>query len=309
MLKHQHKQYKLENIGQQHILEVSAFRQKVTDYNQLVKTRLTFLVVLSAAITYATAAFNQGINWFDLTILIVGGTLVTGSANGINQIIEKNFDKLMVRTANRPVATHRMSITEAAIASALMGIAGVALIGLFLNPLAGVIAFISLLLYAFIYTPMKRISPISVFVGAFPGALPVLIGYTAFSNTLSYEALLLFSVQFFWQFPHFWSIAWILDDDYKRAGFKMLPTYAKDKTSALITLAFTICLIPIGFMPTFEGYTGITSGLIAIGAALVLTYFSFRLYKTCDNKDAKRLMFGSFLYLPLVQLAYLIDKI
>ena len=309
MLKHQHKQYKLENIGQQHILEVSAFRQKVTDYNQLVKTRLTFLVVLSAAITYATAAFNQGINWFDLTILIVGGTLVTGAANGINQIIEKNFDKLMVRTANRPVATHRMSITEAAIASALMGIAGVALIGLYLNPLAGVIAFISLLLYAFIYTPMKRISPISVFVGAFPGALPVLIGYTAFSNTLSYEALLLFGVQFFWQFPHFWSIAWILDDDYKRAGFKMLPTYAKDKTSALITLAFTICLIPIGFMPTFEGFTGITSGIIAIGAALVLTYFSFRLYKTCDNKDAKRLMFGSFLYLPLVQLAYLIDKI
>lgn len=309
MRRHQHKQYKLENIGQQHILEVSAFRQKVTDYNQLVKTRLTFLVVLSAAITYATAAFNQGINWFDLTILIVGGTLVTGAANGINQIIEKNFDKLMIRTANRPVATHRMSITEAAIASALMGIAGVGLIGLFLNPLAGVIAFISLLLYAFIYTPMKRISPISVFVGAFPGALPVLIGYTAFSNTLSYEALLLFGVQFFWQFPHFWSIAWILDDDYKRAGFKMLPTYAKDKTSALITLAFTICLIPIGFMPTFEGFTGLTSGLIAIGAALVLTYFSFRLYKTCDNKEAKRLMFGSFLYLPLVQLAYLIDKI
>jgi protoheme IX farnesyltransferase len=309
MRRHQHKQYKLENIGQQHILEVSAFRQKVTDYNQLVKTRLTFLVVLSAAITYATAAFNQGINWFDLTILIVGGTLVTGAANGINQIIEKNFDKLMIRTANRPVATHRMSITEAAIASALMGIAGVGLIGLFLNPLAGVIAFISLLLYAFIYTPMKRISPISVFVGAFPGALPVLIGYTAFSNTLSYEALLLFGVQFFWQFPHFWSIAWILDDDYKRAGFKMLPTYAKDKTSALITLAFTICLIPIGFMPTFEGFTGLTSGIIAIGAALVLTYFSFRLYKTCDNKEAKRLMFGSFLYLPLVQLAYLIDKI
>jgi protoheme IX farnesyltransferase len=120
---------------------------------------------------------------------------------------------------------------------------------------------------------------------------------------------LLFGVQFFWQFPHFWSIAWILDDDYKRAGFKMLPTYAKDKTSALITLAFTICLIPIGFMPTLEGFTGLTSGLIAIGAALVLTYFSFRLYKTCDNKEAKRLMFGSFLYLPLVQLAYLIDKI
>lgn len=299
----------MENISQHQVIAVSSFKQKVTDYNQLVKTRLTFLVVLSAAITYATAAFNQGIIWFDMFILIVGGTLVTGSSNGINQIIEKNFDKLMVRTANRPVATNRMSTTEAGIASALMGIAGVLLMGYFLNPLAGGIAALSLVLYAFIYTPMKRISPISVFIGAFPGALPVLIGYTAFSGVLTYEALILFGVQFFWQFPHFWSIAWILDDDYKRAGFKMLPTYAKDKKSALITLAFTICLLPIGLMPTFEGFTGLISGIIAIAGGLMLSYFAFRLYITCDNKDAKRLMFASFLYLPLVQFAYLFDKI
>jgi protoheme IX farnesyltransferase len=299
----------LENISQHQTIAVSSLRQKVTDYNQLVKTRLTFLVVLSAAITYATAAYNQGIIWFDMFILILGGTLVTGASNGINQIIEKNYDKLMVRTANRPVATNRMSVSEAAIASSLMGIAGVLLMGYYLNPLAGGIAAISLVLYAFIYTPMKRISPISVFIGAFPGALPVLIGYTAFSGALTYEALILFSVQFFWQFPHFWSIAWILDDDYKRAGFKMLPTYAKDKKSALITLAFTICLLPIGLMPTFEGFTGIVSGIVAILGALMLSYFAFRLYITCDNKDAKRLMFASFLYLPLVQFAYLFDKI
>lgn len=299
----------MENISQHQTIAVSSLRQKVTDYNQLVKTRLTFLVVLSAAITYATAAYNQGIIWFDMFILILGGTLVTGASNGINQIIEKNYDKLMVRTANRPVATNRMSVSEAAIASSLMGIAGVLLMGYYLNPLAGGIAAISLVLYAFIYTPMKRISPISVFIGAFPGALPVLIGYTAFSGALTYEALILFSVQFFWQFPHFWSIAWILDDDYKRAGFKMLPTYAKDKKSALITLAFTICLLPIGLMPTFEGFTGIISGVIAIMGALMLSYFAFRLYITCDNKDAKRLMFASFLYLPLVQFAYLFDKI
>lgn len=299
----------MENISQHQTIAIGSLRQKVTDYNQLVKTRLTFLVVLSAAITYATAAYNQGIVWFDMFILILGGTLVTGASNGINQIIEKNYDKLMVRTANRPVATNRMSISEAAIASSLMGIAGVLLMGYYLNPLAGGIAAISLVLYAFIYTPMKRISPISVFIGAFPGALPVLIGYTAFSGALTYEALILFSVQFFWQFPHFWSIAWILDDDYKRAGFKMLPTYAKDKKSALITLAFTICLLPIGLMPTFEGFTGIISGVIAIMGALMLSYFAFRLYITCDNKDAKRLMFASFLYLPLVQFAYLFDKI
>lgn len=299
----------MENISQNQVIAVSNFSQKVTDYNQLVKTRLTFLVVLSAVITYATAAFNQGIVWFDMFILIIGGTLVTGSSNGINQIIEKNYDKLMVRTANRPVATNRMSVTEAVIASSLMGVVGVLLMGYYLNTLSGGIAALSLLLYAFIYTPMKRISPISVFIGAFPGALPVLIGYTAFSGTLNYESLILFGVQFFWQFPHFWSIAWILDDDYKRAGFKMLPTYAKDKKSALITLAFTICLLPIGLMPTFEGYTGLTSGIVAIAGGLMLSYFSFRLYKTCDNKDAKRLMFASFLYLPLVQFAYLFDKI
>lgn len=286
-----------------------SLRQKVTDYNQLVKTRLTFLVVVSAAITYATAAFGGNFSWFDFTMLNIGGFLVTGSANGINQIIEKNYDKLMVRTANRPVATNRMGLNEAVIVSTLLGIAGVMLLGYFLNPTAGLIAFASLVLYAFVYTPMKRISPISVFIGAFPGALPVLIGYTAFSNQITYEAIILFGVQFFWQFPHFWSIAWILDEDYKKAGFKMLPTYSKDKTSALITLAFTICLLPIGLMPTVEGYTGLSSGIIALAGGLMLTYFAFRLFKTCQNTDAKRLMFASFLYLPLVQLGYLLDKI
>lgn len=298
----------MESLSQHQAVPVSAFKQKVTDYNQLIKTRLSFLVVLSAALTYGTAAYNSSVNWFDLFILVTGGFLVTGAANGINQVIEKNYDKLMVRTANRPVATHRMSITEAGFASAFMGLAGVLLIGFYLNQLTGILAFISLALYAFIYTPMKRISPVSVFVGAFPGALPVLLGYTAFSGQITYEALMLFAVQFFWQFPHFWSIAWILDDDYKRAGFKMLPTYAKDKTSALITLAFTICLLPIGLMPTFEGYLGIASAIVALLGGLMLTYFAFRLYKTCDNKEARRLMFASFLYLPVVQLTFLIDK-
>ncbi|MFN7313147.1 MAG: heme o synthase [Bacteroidota bacterium] len=299
----------LEQVTQHNQIAVGSAKGKITDYNQLIKTRLTALVVISAAITYLTAASNSTVNWFDFIILIIGGTLVTGAANGINQIIEKNYDKLMVRTANRPVATNRMSITEAAIASTLMGVAGVAMMAYYLNPLSGWISFASLISYAFVYTPMKRISPISVFVGAFPGALPVLIGYTAFSGTITDEALLLFGVQFFWQFPHFWSIAWILDDDYKRAGFKMLPTYGKDKRSALITLAFTLCLIPMGLMPTFEGYTGIVSGVIALSCALILTYFAFKLYRTCENKDAKRLMFASFLYLPIVQIAYWLDKL
>ncbi|MCZ2141703.1 MAG: heme o synthase, partial [Bacteroidia bacterium] len=275
----------------------------------LIKVRLTLLVVFSAVLTYATAARHQGIVWFDFMILTIGGLLVTGSANGINQIIERNYDKLMKRTLNRPVATKRMGITEAAITCFILGVSGVVLIGKFLNPLAGTIALISLFMYAFIYTPMKRISSFSVFVGAFPGAFPVLIGYTAYTGFITTESLILFSVQFFWQFPHFWSLAWILDEDYKRAGFKLLPTHNKDKTSAFITLAFTLCLIPVGILPSFEGHTGLISALIATVCGIVLTFYSFRLFKTCDNKDARKLMFGAFLYLPIVQLAYLFDKI
>jgi protoheme IX farnesyltransferase len=180
---------------------------------------------------------------------------------------------------------------------------------IFLNPLTSLLSFVSLVSYAFIYTPLKRVSPVSVFVGAFPGALPVLIGWTAYSGYISSEALILFSVQFIWQFPHFWSIAWILDEDYKRAGFKMLPSSGKDKKTALQNLAFALLLIPIGFLPTQEGFTGLTSGIIAMLAGLTMTYLAFRLYRTCENKDAKRLMFASFLYLPLVQIAYLIDKL
>lgn len=290
------------------VIIVSALRQKVRDYEQLVKTRLTLLVVFSAAITYMTAA-SGNINWFDLFILSIGGFLVVAASNGLNQIIEKNYDILMVRTGTRPVATGRMSVTEAAVASSLMGFAGVTLMGVYLNSLTGMLAFASLVSYAFIYTPLKRVSPISVFVGAFPGALPVLIGWAAFSNSITTEGLILFGVQFIWQFPHFWSIAWILDEDYKRAGFKMLPSYGKDKKTALQNLAFTLLLIPVGFLPTQEGFTGLTSGIIAILAGLTMTYFSLRLYKTCDNKDARRLMFASFLYLPLVQIAYLLDKL
>lgn len=300
----------MESVAQhQETIKVFTLKQKVSDYQQLMKIRLTLLVVFSAVITYLTANSGNPINWFSVTMLALGGFLVVASSNGINQVIEKNYDSLMMRTANRPVATNRMSVTEAGISSALMGIVGVTIIGLFLNPLCGTLSLASLIVYAFIYTPLKRISPISVFVGAFPGAFPTLLGWIAYTGHFSIEAIILFSVQFFWQFPHFWSIAWILDEDYKRAGFKMLPMYGKDKKSALQILAFTLLLIPIGFLPTVEGFTGITSGIIGIAAGLVLTYYSFRLYKTCDNKDAKKLMFASFIYLPVVQIAYLIDKL
>jgi protoheme IX farnesyltransferase len=284
-------------------------RSKARDYNQLVKVRLTSLVVFSSVITYLTA--SQGaINWFELTMLAIGGFLVTGSANGINQVIEKDFDKLMQRTANRPVATNRMSVLEASIFSGLIGIIGVSMIALFLNQISGILAFAALISYAFLYTPLKRISPISVFVGAFPGAIPTMLGWVAFTGKIDSSALVLFGVQFFWQFPHFWSIAWILDDDYKRAGFKMLPSNpGRDKSTALQTLAFSLVLIPLGMLPAQMGISGMISGIVGIFGGLMLSYYAFRLFKSCEIKDAKKLMFASFIYLPMVQLAYLIDKI
>ncbi|MFY8021649.1 MAG: heme o synthase [Bacteroidia bacterium] len=284
-------------------------RSKARDYNQLVKVRLTSLVVFSSVITYLTAS-RGAINWFELTMLAIGGFLVTGSANGINQVIEKDYDKLMLRTANRPVATNRMSVLEASLFSGILGVVGVSIIALCLNQISGILAFAALISYAFIYTPLKRISPISVFVGAFPGAIPTMLGWVAYTGKIDVFALVLFGVQFFWQFPHFWSIAWILDDDYKRAGFKMLPSNpGRDKSTALQTLAFSLVLIPFGMLPAQMGISGMISGFVGIFGGLMLSYYAFKLFRSCEIKDAKKLMFASFIYLPLVQLAYLIDKI
>ncbi|OYU95314.1 MAG: protoheme IX farnesyltransferase [Bacteroidetes bacterium B1(2017)] len=291
------------------VSEVSYLRAKAADYNQLVKFRLTFLVVFSSVVTYLTAA-TGAINWFEVAMLSIGGFLVTGASNGINQIIEKDYDKLMLRTANRPLATNRMSVTEAGVVSLLMGISGVVLIGTFLNPLCGWLALGALMSYAFVYTPLKRISPISVFVGAFPGAIPTLLGWVAFTGKIDMPAIILFGVQFFWQFPHFWSIAWILDDDYKRAGFKMLPsTPGRDKGTAFQTLTFSLALIPIGMLPYQYGVSGMISAFVGAFGGLLLTYYAFKLFRSCETADAKKLMFASFIYLPMVQLAYLIDKI
>jgi len=291
------------------LAEISFLRAKARDYNQLVKFRLTFLVVFSSVVTYLTASAGA-INWFEVAMLSLGGFLVTGASNGINQVIEKDFDKLMVRTANRPVATNRMSVTEASLVSLMMGLLGVMIIRTYLNPLSGWLALGALLSYAFVYTPLKRISPVSVFVGAFPGAIPTLLGWVAYTGAIDMPALILFGVQFFWQFPHFWSIAWILDDDYKRAGFKMLPsTPGRDKGTALQTLTFSLVLIPIGMLPYQYGVAGVSSAIIGALGGLMLSYYSYKLFRSCEIADAKKLMFASFVYLPMVQLAYLFDKI
>ena len=300
----------MKEIVEINLVKSESISAKLKDYLLLVKLRLSLLVVFSSVVTYLTAAMGHSINWFELSMLALGGFFVTGSANGINQIIEKDFDKLMHRTANRPLATNRISKLEAAIFCTLLGLIGVALIGFYLNKTSSILALASLLSYAFIYTPLKRISPISVLVGAFPGAVPAMLGWVAFTGTIGIEALVFFGIQFFWQFPHFWSVAWLLDDDYKRAGFKMLPsTPGRDKGTALQTLAFTLVLIPFGMLPAYLGFAGIISTIIAVSGGIWMSYNAYLLFKSCDIASAKRLMFSAFIYLPLVQLAFWLDKI
>lgn len=292
------------------LVKSESISAKLKDYLLLVKLRLSLLVVFSSVVTYLTAAMGHSINWFELSMLALGGFFVTGSANGINQIIEKDFDKLMHRTANRPLATNRISITEAALFCTIIGVIGVSLMGLYLNKTSSLLALASLLSYAFIYTPLKRVSPISVLVGAFPGAVPAMLGWVAFTGTIGIEALVFFGIQFFWQFPHFWSVAWLLDDDYKRAGFKMLPSNpGRDKGTALQTLAFTLVLIPFGMLPAYLGFAGLISTFIAVIGGIWMSYNAYLLFKSCDIASAKRLMFSAFIYLPLVQLAFWLDKI
>lgn len=281
-----------------------------TDIVQLSKFRLTLSVVFSAIAGYFIAA-----EYFDallFTYLVIGGFLVVAASNGFNQILEKDYDKLMERTNDRPLPRERMSVSEAFWISFLMGLLGVILL-YSINFLSGFFGSLSIILYVLIYTPLKRISAISVLVGAFPGAIPFMIGWVAAStNDFDIEPGLLFAVQFIWQFPHFWAIAWVCNNDYKKAGFKMLPG-KKDKSTAWKNVVYTFFLIPLSVLPVFS----ITGDLqLSIIAAILVSiagiwFFSkaVKLYKDLTDESAKKLMYASFIYLPTVQLVFILDKI
>lgn len=280
-----------------------------SDFKKLVKLRLTLLVVFSASICFLIGEHYEGsINWVNWVKLIIGGFLVTATANGFNEIIEKDFDKLMARTSDRPLPSGRMTNGQALVLSLIMGIAGTYLLGS-LNLLTGILSVFSIFLYAFVYTPTKRFSPIAVFVGAIPGALPPLIGYVASNGQIDSIALVLFGVQFVWQFPHFWAIAWVLDDDYKKAGFMLLPTKYRDRTSAVITFLSTLILIPVSLLPTFLGFGGSLVAVVSIIMGVLFAFQAFMLVKNLDIKSARQLMFGSFIYLPVVQLVLLFNLV
>jgi protoheme IX farnesyltransferase len=278
---------------------------KFHSYFKLTKFTLSALVVFSAVITYFTVAEEFEIQ--KIMALCIGGFLVTGAANGFNQIIEKDLDALMNRTKKRPLPTANLSKKEALIFCLTLGLIGVFLLAIFCNFLSGIIGFISILLYALIYTPLKRKTPFSVFIGAFPGALPTLIGAVAATDgfgQIHFFGVLLFFIQFFWQFPHFWAIAWVSHDDYQRAGFFMLPSKGgRDKGSRSQILIYTLALFPLSLTPYFFEQTGWISSTIVSTMGIVFIYQAFQLYKSGTIDDARKLMFGSFVYLPIVQLA------
>ena len=271
--------------------------------------RLSGLVVFSAAMGFVIAT-RGNFSWLKLIELIIGGFLVTGSSNAFNQIIEKDLDKLMTRTATRPLPDGRMSVSEAAVAASLMGIVGIAMLWFLMNPLCGLISALSLILYVFVYTPSKRITPFSVLIGAIPGAFPPLLGWVAAKNEIGFEAIMLYIIQFIWQFPHFWAIAWNLYDDYQKAGFKMLPSKGgRTKGTAFLTMVYTSSLVPLAFFIYHFNFASLVSMFIIAGCGLVFTYQSFRLFESCTVKSAQRLMFGSFFYLPVVQIVIMLDKL
>lgn len=285
---------------------------KWKDFSKLIKLRLTFLVVFSASITFLIGSKakhgNQGvINWKHWGMLVIGGFLVTSAANCFNEIIEKDFDKLMKRTKDRPIPAGHMTTGQALILGLFMALGGTYLLGS-LNLTTGLLSVFSILLYAFAYTPLKRVSPIpAVLVGAVAGALPPFIGYVAGYGTIDQIALIVFGIQFVWQLPHFWAIAWVLDDDYKLAGFRLLPTGKRDMASAIITFICTLILVPVSLLPTIYGYGGYWVGGVSLVCSLVFLYLAFMFLLKRDIKSAQRLMFGSFFYLPVVQLMFLFD--
>jgi protoheme IX farnesyltransferase len=297
---------------------------RAKDYAQLIKPSLSMMVVFSSVISYLLAPNVVEYDLKMIVTLFIAGMLVTGSANAINQVVEKDTDAQMKRTASRPVAAGRMTTAQGWTFAVISGLAGVVSLAYFFNLLSAGLALFSLFLYAFIYTPLKKVNAISVFVGAFPGALPCLIGWTAgtgmffpFEQIAVDEKIysnvggwVLFGIQFLWQFPHFWAIAWVAHGDYSRAGFKLLPSEkGPTKFTAMQAVIYSLLLIPMGIIPYYTGMSGITGSVIVLLTNIFLVIQCIRLYNEMSVKAARRVMFSSYLHLPVVLMALLADKV
>ncbi len=281
---------------------------RLQDYKALMKFTLSITVVFSSVISYLLAP-RVRFTIKEVLLLTLGGLMVTGAANAINQIMEKDTDALMKRTANRPLPAGRISLNEAWAFSTICAVGGLFIMWYFFNAAASLVSAVSLFAYAFIYTPLKKVSAISVLVGAFPGAFPCLIGWVAGADAFTAGGWIIFAIQFFWQFPHFWAIAWVAHADYTKAGFKLLPNQNEPtRNTALQAIGYAVIMIPIGFMPYFFQISGSISLVIILAANLGMIWQCFRLYKEMTVKAARRVMFSSYIYLPIVLIALYADK-
>jgi heme o synthase len=294
----------------------TGFAGKVKDYFQLVKFTLSFMVVFSTVVSFLIAP-NEGSfsreKYISVLLLFVAGMLVTGAANAINQALEKNSDALMKRTAGRPVASGRMSVAEANTFAAIAGLGGVLLMWYCFNTESALISLASLFLYGFIYTPLKKVNSISVLVGGVPGALPCLIGWVAAYGAADIEwtgGWILFGIQFLWQFPHFWAIAWLAHKDYTNAGFKLLPgDKGPERFTAVQSIMYSVLMIPMGVLPFYYKISGATSMWIVLGCNLWMVYSSIMLYRNMNAKSARTVMFSSYFYLMIVLLSLYADRL
>ena len=267
------------------------------------------MVVFSCVVCYLLAP-NIKFDLASVLLLFTAGMLITGSANAINQAVEKDTDAVMKRTSTRPVAAGRMTANEAYTFAIITGVIGVIIMWYWFNFTSAMIGLFSLFLYAFIYTPLKKINSVSVLVGAFPGALPCLIGWVAATDTFSAGGWVLFGIQFLWQFPHFWAIAWVAHKDYSKAGFKLLPAdKGPTKFTAAQTIIYSMLMIPVGMLPYYYKISGITSLWIVLVCNLWMVFVSVMLFIKMDVGAARKVMFSSYFYLMIVLLALLFDKI
>jgi protoheme IX farnesyltransferase len=286
-----------------------SLKQKYRAYFVFTKFRLSFSVILSALAGYLFSAFanNVEVEWPIIANLMIGGMLVTAASNGSNQIWERDLDKLMKRTERRPIPQGMMTVNEGFIVVAVCLFVGTYLLYQInlSSAILGVVAYVS---YVFIYTPMKRVSPWAVFVGAFPGAIPPMLGAIAAKDDFGLLPGILFFVQFMWQFPHFWAIAWVVYDDYKAAGFSLLPSRTgRSKESAFQIIVYALAMIPFSLLPWVLDMVGTMSLVVATISGTVFFLYAYRLYISCETADARKLMFASFVYLPVVQFVYVID--
>lgn len=289
-----------------------ALVSKVKDYFQLIKFTLSFMVVFSTVVSFLIAPNEQVYvrdKIISVLLLFVSGMLITGSANAINQVLEKKSDGLMQRTAKRPVASGRMSVNEAGVFAFIAGAIGVFMMWKYFNFQSAMVGLFSLFLYGFIYTPLKKVNSVSVLVGAIPGALPCLIGWVAATDDFGVGGWVLFGIQFLWQFPHFWAIAWLAHKDYTAAGFKLLPAdKGPTKFTAMQSIIYSALMIPMGFLPYYTGVSGITSMWILLGCNVWMVYVSVLLFVRMDAKSARRVMFSSYFYLMIVLLALFANR-